>query len=132
VETQSPGEANETKGCSRRHGQKTRPHFGGTGHALGTASKGTKSKTADSSANALHAGVNKKANVILLQGDSVNQRAKATFVVGKTKSLSAAATEIEQVKHLRAENARLRELLADLVLRNDELQSEVRNISIRS
>ena len=63
--------------------------------------------------------------MILLQGDSVNQRAKATFVV-------AAATEIEQVKHLRAENARLRELLADLVLRNDELQSEVRNISIRS
>jgi hypothetical protein len=71
--------------------------------------------------------------VILLHGDSdVEQGVKRTFVVVKKKSSPAVATEMEQVEHLRAENARLKELLVDLVLRNDELRSRVRNNSIRS
>ncbi len=103
--------------------------LGTVGPASSTASKGTKCKTADSSANALHAGVNKRENVILLQGDSdVNQGAKRTFVGGKAKSLSAAATETEKINHLRDENAQLREMLADLALQNHTLQAEVRKM----
>ena len=105
------------------------PTLGTVGPASRTASKGEKHKTADSSASTLHAGVNKKANVILLQGDSdMNQAAKRTFVGGKAKSLSAAATETEQINHLRDQNAQLRAMLADLVLQNHTLQAEVRKM----
>jgi prophage regulatory protein len=107
--------------------------FGTLGPVPSTASRGKRRKAADSSANALYADVSKKANVILLHGDSdVEQGVKRTFVVVKKKSSPAVATEMEQVEHLRAENARLKELLVDLVLRNDELRSRVRNNSIRS
>jgi prophage regulatory protein len=67
--------------------------------------------------------------VPLLQDHLVVARG-ATLVVVKAKSLSTAAQQTKQVELLRTENAHLRELLVDLVLRNDKLQSDVRNISM--
>jgi prophage regulatory protein len=67
----------------------------------------------------------------LLQNHLADTRG-ATLVVVKAKLLSTAAQQIEQAELLRAENGRLRELLVELVLRNDKLLSDVRNISMRS
>jgi prophage regulatory protein len=101
--------------------------------APSTTSRGTRRKSTDSSANALHTDDNNKATMILLQGDSyVDQGVKRRHVVGNAKSLSVDSTKKELIEHLLAENARLKEVLADVELQNHKLQSGARHISIRS
>ncbi len=94
------------------------------------ASKVSRRKAADPARDAEQA-VDRESNAPPLQSDFDVVRG-ATLVVVKAKSLSTAAREMEQLHLLRSENAHLRELLVDLVLRNDKLQSDVRNISMHS
>jgi prophage regulatory protein len=95
------------------------------------ASRVSRRKAADPSPDAEQAVVDKGSNASPIQSDFDVVRG-ATLVVVKAKSLSTAAREMEQLHLLRSENAHLRELLVDLVLRNDRLQSDIRNISMHS
>lgn len=97
----------------------------------GLINEAVKRKVAEASSSPVPADVSKKPKMSLTQANPEFSRG-ATLIEGKTESSVTSAREVDQFEFLRAENIRLKELLADLVIRNDKLQSDARNISMGS